>query len=205
MTDKDRIEADTPTEGVDSKTEKSDLVNVPGFREYQANRDRQFEKERLENKRLSDELAKLTQSREREERRARELEELGKRDPTAIVEYFHGKEDQVGKTSQVKAEISARAYKMLEDYGIEATNEGLDWGSGPSPETFAAFTESVLKIVAERDKQEATQSTRGAEIEALKRAGVTKIGTVLGQPSANENPIEDITDTSTLYQMSRGK
>jgi len=159
---------------------------VPAFRQYQASRDRQYEQ-------LRQQMAQEQAARAEVQQQMAELQ-LANADPEEVAAYYQRQASEMRATqerqrtaAQERMEIVGQAQQLLEELGLSAETEGLEWGEEPSWEGLARLAASAAKVkalqaqaMASESGAVATGAAQAAKVKALKQAGVTKVSTATG-------------------------
>lgn len=189
-----------PTTGAEATTaggaqpERVNLDELPEFRQWKSNRDREAAELQRQ---LKEQQARL-QELEAAAQQAEELRLLQDAEPDQIVAYYQG---QLAKTRQQAAqqaqqaaqhqEIVTRANATLTALGLDPLTPGLDWTGGPTLQGYAQLLESAVGLLTQQQRQtsqtvqeKAEKAAREARQAAIAETGATKVSTTTGSAPA---------------------
>lgn len=200
--------------GASLRSEGVDLTALPEFRRWQAGADRREAQLRSQLMQQQQATAQELQALRFEMQQA----QLADADPEQVAAFYQQQLQQLQQTTaqqQQEAEMAQVVTETANEYltalGLERNTPGLDWGEGPTMQQLPRLMASAKVLADQRAtttgaQQQATVQSqiRQAKIDALDAAGITQVG-LAGGSGGGDNPIENVDDPSTLFELAWGK
>jgi hypothetical protein len=191
-----------------------DLTELPQFRDWQSQQDRQL----AEARRQSQELQAQMQQTMRQLEAERDEVRLLNADPNQQAAFYKTKLSQERAAMQQREQqqaltsaVNAKAFQMVADAGLDPKDPNLDWTGGATYQGLAMLAESVTRaqrLKMDKDKTEAAQMAKKKAKRAVKATGAAKpnLATGSGKKSLMQEyraELDKLRGSGKLYEFQK--